>query len=202
MDGAAPSNSEFGSFVGEYGQRLAGAMAQMPVATVEKLAATLLECWKTGRQVFLFGNGGSAGNAIHIANDWIYAISKTFGSGLRAHALPANGSTLTCLANDEGYDKIFSYQLAVLAKPGDVAIALSGSGNSPNVVEALQYCKSAGIVSFAILGYSGGKALTLADHPIHFAVDDMQISEDMQLVIGHILMQWLYKHRDRIGPRP
>ncbi|MEQ9303551.1 MAG: SIS domain-containing protein, partial [Marinoscillum sp.] len=134
----------------------------------------------------------------HLANDWIYGISKTFGSGLRVTALPANGSVTTCLANDEGYENIFSYQLAVLAQPGDIAIALSGSGNSPNILKALEYCNEADLESYAILGYSGGKSLKLAKHSIHIAIDDMQISEDIQMVVGHLLMQWLYKHREDV----
>lgn len=185
----------FSDFTADYFKRLNQASNSIPTEPVEHLANALMRCWREKRQVFLFGNGGSAGNAIHLANDWIYGISKTFGSGLRATALPANGSITTCLANDEGYESIFSYQLAVLAEKGDVAIALSGSGNSPNVVEALKYCNEAGIESYAILGFSGGKALGLAKHPIHVAVNDMQISEDLQMMIGHLLMQWLYARR-------
>ena len=109
--------------------------------------------------MFIFGNGGSAGNAIHLANDWIYGISKKFGSGLRVTALTGDGSVMTALANDEGYDAIFSYQLAVLAKPGDVAIALSGSGNLLNIVKALEYTKSAGIKSYAILALPAARRL-------------------------------------------
>ena len=182
---------EFAPFAASYFERLTEASSRIPVDTVARLADALIACWQDGRQVFIFGNGGSAGNAMHLANDWIYGISKTFGSGLRVTALPANGSVTTCLANDEGYESIFSYQLAVLARPDDIAIALSGSGNSPNVVKALEYCKESKIESYAILGYSGGKALELADHPIHVAIDDMQISEDLQMTVGHLLMQWL-----------
>jgi len=86
----------------------------------------------------------------------------------------------------------------VLAQPGDVALALSGSGNSSNILRALERCKELGIKSFALLGYSGGEAKDLADVPMHIAIDDMQISEDLQLIIGHMLMQWLYEHRDEI----
>jgi hypothetical protein len=110
-------NSDFQAFAASYFERLLEATGQLPLETVKKLADTLLSCWKDGRQVFIFGNGGSAGNAMHLANDLIYGISKTFGSGLRITALPANGSVTTCLANDEGYESIFSYQLAVLAQP-------------------------------------------------------------------------------------
>jgi D-sedoheptulose 7-phosphate isomerase len=116
------------------------------------------------------------------------------------HSLSANPSTLTCLANDEGYDHVFSLQLAVLAREGDVLVTFSGSGNSPNILEALQEAKKVGMTSYAVLGYSGGKAKALADVPIHFAIDDMQIAEDAQLIVGHMLMQWLYAQRGEISP--
>ncbi|MEQ9111086.1 MAG: SIS domain-containing protein [Rhodospirillaceae bacterium] len=197
-DQAHIASSDFETFTNSYFERLSAATKELPIQTIETLAQSLLAAWKEGRQVFLFGNGGSAGNAMHLANDWIYGISKTFGSGLRVTALPANGSVTTCLANDEGYENIFSYQLAVLAQPGDIAIALSGSGNSPNILKALEYCNEADLESYAILGYSGGKSLKLAKHSIHIAIDDMQISEDIQMVVGHLLMQWLYKHREDV----
>ena len=184
-------------FFADYAQRLQSVLASSEWSGVERLAAELGDCWRSGRQVFLCGNGGSAGNAIHLANDFLYGISKTFGSGLRVSALPANSSVLTCLANDVGYDAIFSMQLAVQGRAGDVLIALSGSGNSPNILKALEQAKTMGIRSFAVLGYSGGKAKALADLPIHFPVNDMQISEDLQLVVGHMVMQWLYEHRSR-----
>jgi D-sedoheptulose 7-phosphate isomerase len=167
---------------------------------VEKLAEELHDCWQARRQVFLCGNGGSAGNAIHLANDFLYGISKMRGSGLRVTALPANSSVLTCLANDEGYEDIFSLQLAVQGQPDDVLIVLSGSGNSENIVRALKQAREMKMKTYAILGYSGGKAKALADVPIHFAIDDMQISEDLQLVVGHMIMQWLYSKRPAAQP--
>ncbi len=190
----APSTGPIAGFV-DYAQRLNAVLQAADWSGVARLAEELRDCWRTGRQVFLCGNGGSAGNAIHLANDFLYGISKTRGSGLRVHALPANSSVLTCLANDEGYDGIFSLQLAVQGRKDDVLIALSGSGNSPNIVKALEQAKKMDIRSYAILGYKGGKAKAMADVPIHFAVDDMQISEDMQLIVGHMIMQWLYQNR-------
>ncbi len=191
--------TDFQRFALAYGARLNAAVQDLPLASVQALAEALLRCWREGRQVFIFGNGGSAGNAIHLANDYLYGVSRQLGHALRVTALPANSAVLTCLANDEGYDGIFFRQLAVLAQPGDVAIAFSGSGNSPNIVKALEWCKGNGVQSFAVLGYSGGKAKVLADVPIHVAVDDMQISEDLQLIVGHMLMQWLYRHHEAIG---
>lgn len=186
------------SFCADYAKRLQDVLGNFDWAPVAVLADDLYRCWVEGRQVFLCGNGGSAGNAIHLANDFLYGISKTAGSGLRVHALPANQAVLTCLANDEGYDKIFSLQLAALANPRDLLIVLSGSGNSPNILNALAQANHMKMQSYAILGYSGGKAKGLADVPIHFAVEDMQIAEDMQLVVGHMLMQYLFARRKEV----
>ena len=180
---------------GQYAARLHEVLTRADWTNVEVLAQELLACWCERRGVHICGNGGSAGNAMHIANDFLYGISKAFGSGLRVQALPANGSVMTCLANDEGYDSVFSYQLAVQAQAGDTLIALSGSGNSPNILEALKCARKMGMKTFAILGYSGGKARELVDYPIHFPVDDMQISEDLQLIVAHMVMQWLYRNR-------
>ena len=89
----------------------------------------------------------------------------------------------------------------MLARAGDVLVVFSGSGNSPNIVKALEEAKTIGMTSYALLGYSGGKAKALADVPIHFAIDDMQIAEDAQMVIGHMLMQWLHAQRDEISSK-
>ena len=185
----------------DYSGRLSAVLQGFDFTPVERLAYELRDCWQSGRQLFLCGNGGSGGNANHLANDFLYALSKTKGSGLRVHSLSANPSTLTCLANDEGYDQVFSLQLAVLARAGDVLVVFSGSGNSPNIVKALEEAKTIGMTSYALLGYSGGKAKALADVPIHFAIDDMQIAEDAQMVIGHMLMQWLHAQRDEISSK-
>jgi D-sedoheptulose 7-phosphate isomerase len=179
----------------DYSARLAVTLSTFDWSPVEKLADELLECCKSRRQVFLCGNGGSAGNANHLANDMIYAMSKQLGTGLRVQALSANPSVLTCLANDEGYENVFSHQLEVLANKGDVVVAFSGSGNSPNILRVLETAKRHGVRSYAVLGFTGGKAKALADVPIHFPVDDMQIAEDTQTIIGHMIVQWLYARR-------
>jgi D-sedoheptulose 7-phosphate isomerase len=187
--------SGLGAFAAGYARRLASVLSSHDWADVALLAEELRDCRDSARQVFLCGNGGSAGNAIHLANDFLYGISKAFGVGLRVTALPANSSVVTCLANDLGYDAIYSAQLAVQARRGDVLVALSGSGNSPNIIKVLEQAKSMGVKTYAILGYTGGKAKAIADVPIHFPVDDMQLSEDVQLVVGHMIMQWLYQNR-------
>jgi D-sedoheptulose 7-phosphate isomerase len=181
-----------------YGLRLTRVIENLDYAPLARLAADLKKCWRERRRVFIAGNGGSAGNAIHLANDFLYAMSKRRGSGLCVEALPANPAVLTCLANDEGYDSIFALQLAVQARAGDALIVLSGSGNSPNILKALEEAKRIGLSTYAVLGYSGGAAMAMADTVIHINIDDMQIAEDMQLVAGHMLVQWLMTFRDEI----
>jgi D-sedoheptulose 7-phosphate isomerase len=175
-----------------YSGRLQKALADADLGGVAALGRAMQECWREGKCVYLCGNGGSAGNAMHLANDFVYGIAKGKGVGMRAHALSANTSILTCLANDLQYADIFSAQLDVYGRAGDVLIVLSGSGNSPNILKALDTARRLGMRSFAILGYAGGKAKAMADVAIHFPIDDMQIAEDLQLVVGHMVMQWLY----------
>jgi D-sedoheptulose 7-phosphate isomerase len=176
----------------DYASRLKQVLEVSDWTDVNLLAKDMHFCWKNGYQVFICGNGGSAGNAIHLANDFIYGIAKKTGLGLKVQALSANPAIITCLANDVGYESIFSEQIAVLAQEGDLLIALSGSGNSPNIVKAIEQAKIMGVKSYAVLGFTGGKCKELADVAIHFPVSDMQIAEDMQLIVGHMLMQWLY----------
>lgn len=162
------------------------------VEKMQALSDALHDVWKSRKNVYICGNGGSAGNAIHLANDFNYGIDKGTGVGLKIEALPANASVITCIANDEGYEHIFSQQLQVKANAGDVLIALSGSGNSPNILRALEIGNKLGMRTFAILGYSGGEAKSLAQVALHFTVNDMQVAEDIQVIVGHILMQDLY----------
>ena len=190
--------------IASYRRSLSQALEMEAMAVVPILAEALRRCWEDGATVYLCGNGGSAGNAIHLANDLLYGAGMGHGGGIKAEALSANAAVLTCLANDLGYDEIYAEQLRVKAVPGDVLVVLSGSGNSPNVVKALEVGAEKGMVTFAVLGFSGGRCKALAAHAIHFAVDDMQIAEDLQLIVGHICMQWLNANppASRAGVRP
>lgn len=166
---------------------------------IDKLAVELLRSWTEGRQVYICGNGGSAANSVHIANDFHYGIGACGAGpkmpGLKVEALPSNTGIVTCLANDTGYENIYSHQLEVKGKPGDVLIALSGSGNSENIVRAIEYANRLGMATFAILAFDGGRCKAFAQTSIHFKINDMQIAEDTQLIVGHICMQWLSSNK-------
>ena len=175
----------------DYRYRLSNCMQSYDWSTVAQLAQKIVSVQKAGKNIFLCGNGGSAANAMHIANDFLCLRSK--GKGVKVIALPANQAILTCLANDTGYENIFSAQIEQLGGKGDILIVLSGSGNSSNIFNAINAAKKMGILTCAILGFDGGKCLELVDIPIHFPVNDMQIAEDLQLIVGHMLMQWFKK---------
>jgi D-sedoheptulose 7-phosphate isomerase len=175
-----------------YTEKLSHALGLSAMSEVPVLGEALRESWRLGRSIYLCGNGGSAGNAIHLANDLLYGAGISNGRGLKVESLSANPAVLTCLANDMGYSEIYAEQIRVKANPGDMLIVLSGSGNSSNVVRALEMGNAKGMKTFAILGFSGGRCKRIAQHSIHFEIDDMQIAEDLQLIVGHICMQWLH----------
>ena len=188
-----------------YLDRFQGCFNTTNLEAVETLAHELQHAWVDGRNVYLCGNGGSAANAIHIANDFHYGIGACGGGkklpGLRVEALSSNSGVITCLANDTGYDNIYSHQLEVKSRKGDLLIALSGSGNSPNIIKALATANQLGVKTFAILAFDGGRCKEIAKTLIHFPIHDMQIAEDTQLVVGHLCMQWLNSHKpEQINP--
>lgn len=176
----------------DYLTKLNDLTSQQDWSCVESLAEVLLKVIEEEKHLYICGNGGSAGNAMHLANDFLYGIAPE-GNSINVEALPSNSAVLTCLGNDIGYENIFSHQIKVKGKAGDLLLVLSGSGNSANIVNAIEQANNLGMNSCAILGYSGGKAKKIATLPIHFAIDDMQIAEDMQLIVGHMLMQYLHE---------
>jgi len=161
---------------------------------LEDLKNLIIEKITNNQNIFLIGNGGSAGNAMHIANDFLCGLSIYANRNCKINALPSNQSANTCLANDIGYDLIFEKQLKVLASPGDLLISFTGSGNSKNIVNAIQYANKNQIDSFLMVGYDGGECLKLSSNFIHTNINDMQICEDLQLIIFHMIYRSLLTH--------
>ena len=128
---------EVGQLLDEYSAHMQRMLSAERPDHIDRLCNALDSCFQNRKQVFICGNGGSAGNANHIANDLLY-LAGVDGGGLQVEALTTNASVMTCLGNDLGYEKIFSKQLEVKGRAGDLLLALSGSGNSKNVVEALK----------------------------------------------------------------
>ena len=164
---------------------------------IEKLSNHLYRVWTESKSIYICGNGGSGANAIHIANDLHYGLGVNANinnhKGIKIESLPANAAVITCLANDTGYENIFSHQLRVKACKDDMLIVLSGSGNSPNVIKALEEGNKIGLESYAILGFDGGECKKLASNTIHFDVDDMLICEDIQMIVFNLCFEWIVK---------
>ena len=180
-------------FFSDYANKLIDVLADAdwsPVLTLSQMLKTLRN---DGGRVFLCGNGGSAANAVHLANDLVYAVTEKTGAGIDAVALSANPAVITCLGNDVGYENIYSEQLAVAGKEGDILLVFSGSGNSPNIINAIETARTKNMKTVAVVGFDGGKSKQIVDLSIHFPVNDMQIAEDLQLTVGHMVMKWLKK---------
>jgi D-sedoheptulose 7-phosphate isomerase len=169
-------------------QLLRISMSEIPRA-VEQLLQELQNVEGRSARVFLCGNGGSGANALHIENDISVGINKFSGRRLSVETLGSNIAVSGAISNDYSYEEVFSRQLALKSRPGDLLIAFSGSGNSPNIIKVLVEAKKMGVRTCAVLGFNGGAAKALADVAVHFPIDDMQISEDLQLILGHLVLR-------------
>jgi D-sedoheptulose 7-phosphate isomerase len=147
--------------------------------------------WQEGRQVIALGNGGSAMTALHFINDWNKMIPLATGKPFRGRSLLDNIGLLTSYANDISYADIFSEQLKNVAMPGDVVVAISGSGNSENVIRAVAVANQIGCETLGLCGYNGGRLKSVAKHVIWANVHDMQLCEDAHAVFGHMVMKTL-----------
>lgn len=148
----------------------------------------LLDAHKNGRQVFIIGNGGSASTAAHFANDLSKFCSVEGKKRFKAISLADNISTITALANDISYDKIFSEQLINLVCKDDLLIAMTASGNSANVIEAVKSAKQHGAKTLAFLGFDGGKLKGMADNYILVEYDDFGLVESVHLLLEHLIV--------------
>ena len=152
-------------------------------------AMNLLEKTRNrGSNVFVFGNGGSAATASHMENDFNKGISEKLEKKYRFQCINANLATIMAIANDNGYDRVFIQQLENKLKAEDVIIAISGSGNSENVIKAVEYAKGQGCKIIGMTGYDGGKLKSLSDISLHVPLDNMQITEDIHTVFNHMMM--------------
>ena len=174
----------------DYLGRLTTTLESMPPESIERLSEMLYRAYIDGKQVFTLGNGGSASTASHMAAD---LAKNTIGPNMRRFrimSLNDNIPMLTALSNDLGYENVFAEQLQNLIQPGDVLIVLSGSGNSPNVVKAMEYARSQSAEVGALLGFGGGRAAELADISILVESSDYGVVEDAHLVLNHILVEY------------
>jgi D-sedoheptulose 7-phosphate isomerase len=158
--------------------------------TLQQIAQAMTACLHSGGQILWCGNGGSAGDSQHLAAEIVGRFRRE-RRGLPSIALTTDTSILTAIANDYGYEAVFARQVQALGRPGDLLVGISTSGNSPNVVCAIEMAKSQGLATVAFTGQGGGRMATLADHL--FAVDarDTARVQEMHILAGHMLCDWL-----------
>jgi D-sedoheptulose 7-phosphate isomerase len=183
------------SFLERVGQEL----ARIDAAQVKALADAVYDCYERGRMVFLCGNGGSGSNASHFCEDLGKGTLRRedFDNDrkkrLKVLSLTDNTPYILAWGNDEGFERVFIEQLKNLAGPGDLLIAISGSGNSPNVLRAVEWANGHGLKTFGCTGFSGGKLRTLAQQNLHVPLDDMGIVESIHLTAFHWIIDDLYR---------
>jgi D-sedoheptulose 7-phosphate isomerase len=171
----------------EYLSAVQQVLERVDHAMIDQMVEAIWRGYEAGRTLFLFGNGGSAALASHFACDITKGTVAGSERRLKAIALTDNVSLLTAWANDKGYEDVFSEQLTTLAEKGDIAMAISGSGNSPNVVRGLAAARRLGLETLVLTGFAGGQAKPLADLCLVVPSDSMQHIEDAHLCASHAI---------------
>jgi D-sedoheptulose 7-phosphate isomerase len=180
-----PSNGN--TSISDYLAKAQRVLADTPRTPILECAEVLFRAWARGSQVFVLGNGGSASTASHMANDLSKATIVAGMPRMRVIALTDNVALITAWANDESYDCIFKEQLENLMNPGDTVLAISASGNSPNVLRAMEFARERGAVTMGWTGESGGALADIVEHCVHVPTEDVGMIESVHLVFDHFV---------------
>jgi D-sedoheptulose 7-phosphate isomerase len=176
----------------QYFDAMGAVIARIDAKAVDAYAAILADAWRNRRRVLVFGNGGSAYNASHHVTDYVKTASVPGRRRLHALSMTDNAGLTTAVGNDLAYDQTFLFPLESYAQPGDVAVAISCSGNSPNLLRACEWARANGLTVVALTGFSGGKVKDLAHLHINVPSDNYGIIEDLHMSVGHIASQMLH----------
>lgn len=185
--------TSFQDYMARYNARLAEVLNALDRDATARAASALEEARQTNKALYIIGNGGSAAAAAHLVNDLVAGAYVEGAPVFRAFSLSDNISTLTALANDSGYESVFEHQLKVQMARGDVVLAMSVSGNSPNIIRAVEYARANGAVTIGMCGFSGGRLAPLCDIVLHAETtpDEYGPVEDVFSILGHILSGYL-----------
>jgi len=172
----------------EASARVHHALAMSHADAIARAAAVLADAFRAGGRVLLFGNGGSAADALHVAAEWCGRLGRE-RPALPALALPGSAAELTAIANDYGFERVFARLIEAHGRPGDVALAFSTSGDSPNVLSAVDEARARGLRTLALAGKGGGKLASRVELAIVVPSDDTQRIQEAHLAIGHLLAE-------------
>jgi D-sedoheptulose 7-phosphate isomerase len=190
----------FRTDIGAYFERLKATLDGISRDEINEFMNILLGALEAGKRIYTMGNGGSAATASHYAADFNKGLSYGKARRFRMHCLNDNTATVLAYANDVSYEEVFVEQLRNFLEEGDVVIALSGSGNSRNVLKAIDYANEAGAVTVGLTGYDGGELKRRARHSVHVPIDDMQITEDLHMVLDHLIYSVLNAYLPAAAP--
>lgn len=168
-------------------------LQSLDIEAINDALNLLLETFENDHTVYIFGNGGSSATASHYQNDFNKGISEYTEKKFNFLCLNDNIATVMAVANDIGFEEVFRFQLQGHIKPGDIVMAISGSGNSQNVLNAVEYAKKQGNKIIGITGFQGGKLRNLSDISLHVPINSMQITEDIHMIFDHLMMSIFYK---------
>ncbi len=177
--------------ISTYFEKLVSTIDNVDKNEIEACAGILLRAYKEDKQVFVCGNGGSATTASHFACDINKGVSYRLDKKFKVVNLASDLATITAYTNDVNYDVIFVEQLKNFFHKGDIVIGISGSGNSKNVLNAIEYASANGGITIGWTGFDGGKLKEISNYSINTNIDDMQISEDMHMIFTHLMMKIL-----------
>ena len=193
----AITHSRIEGFLSDYKANLLGALDTIDLEAVNRAIAILEDARDEGRQIFVCGNGGSASTASHFVCDMVKGASYQREPKFRIMALTDSVATITAYSNDVGYESIFREQLKNFGRPQDVFIAISGSGNSPNVLRAMEYASGIGCRTIALTGRDGGKLGPMADLQIQVTAPHMGRIEDGHLIVCHMICYYFMELASR-----
>jgi D-sedoheptulose 7-phosphate isomerase len=179
------------SYAGLYLSQLSRLISTLDASEIDNAIEIIRTAWHDGRQIITLGNGGSAMTALHFVTDWNKGVFSATGRSFKGRSLVDNMGMITAYANDLSYADVFVEQLRNLASPNDLVLAVSGSGNSENVVRAVRYADEIGCQTLALVGFSGGRLKEAAKNVVWARVDNMQLVEDVHAIFGHIVMRAL-----------
>lgn len=181
--------SDIAEDVDEYFSELFEALSNVDRSSIKQMISALLDCYGDGGTVFICGNGGSGATASHIVCDFNKGISMHHDRKFNFQCLNDNIPTMLAISNDCSYEDVFLMQVEGRVREGDIFIGISGSGNSPNVINAAEYVKSCGNTVIGMTGYSGGELRRMSDISVHVPIADMQKAEDAHMSILHLCAQ-------------
>ena len=179
--------------ISNYIQSVRSTLLNINTEEIEKAVDTLLEAIQNQKTIYCFGNGGSASTASHFSNDFNKILNSKVEDKFQFICLNDNIATIMAIANDISYNDIFVYQLQGRLKPGDIIIAISGSGNSKNILSAVEYALQCGNTVIGLTGFNGGQLKQMANINLHAPINNMQITEDIHLLFNHLLVSILSK---------